>query len=413
MEKRAREAKKVLDELQQEIIQGTDDADQDHDDDEDDDEFADFSKGFVPSSSSSPRRPTSSLHFSLEDNNNSNNSNNHKPTNKKQRADTGGSEDNDEDEFKVFGKDEEDKKEGIIITEQQQEEDHHHAVEEEDNDEEEDDDEGEDDDEDDDEDESEEENGADEQDNPWVSSTARAVVDKSRSSNTNNSSKVVAVSMAESLTVDNSKGKQTGPQAANIHLGQQAEMVARAFAMGGDHDEDFEQEKKQQEQQEEGPSLSVGANSLPGWGSWSGEGIRKRNPLSKRSLKRQQREDLKKNKNKRQKSTTEDSKSSGTKPEVKHVIFNKKRNKKALKYTVPNVPFPYTSKQQYQMSMRQPLGRDWNTFTTFKEMTKPEVETEAGTIIEPITLKELKRHKSRQGASGKNKRKKHAGQRTQ
>lgn len=49
-----------------------------------------------------------------------------------------------------------------------------------------------------------------------------------------------------------------------------------------------------------------------------------------------------------------------------HVIISERYDKKASKYGTPSVPFPYNVKEVYERSMRQPLGRDYNTDSSFR-----------------------------------------------
>ena len=53
---------------------------------------------------------------------------------------------------------------------------------------------------------------------------------------------------------------------------------------------------------------------------------------------------------------------------------------------VSNVPFPYTSKQQFERSIRVPTGKEWNSAATLKRNVTPKVSTKAGAIIEPMRL---------------------------
>lgn len=56
-----------------------------------------------------------------------------------------------------------------------------------------------------------------------------------------------------------------------------------------------------------------------------------------------------------------------------HVIISEKRDKKAAKYLVKDLPFPYTSKAQFERSMDTPLGTEWNTRVGFQRGTLPKV----------------------------------------
>jgi len=171
-----------------------------------------------------------------------------------------------------------------------------------------------------------------------------------------------------------------GSERSNRLILDQAEAVERAFGVDADAEKEFANEKFATENPEFGKEE---INTLPGWGSWGGEGVRKSRPKSKRS------------KGDNNSSTVgEAEKKQKKRKGPNHVIVNTKRNKKAKKYSVPHIPYPFTSKRQYEMSLRQPLGRDWNTLKSYQAMTKPEVITKAGAIINPISVKELKRHET-------------------
>lgn len=61
---------------------------------------------------------------------------------------------------------------------------------------------------------------------------------------------------------------------------------------------------------------------------------------------------------------------------------------------VSEVPHPYGNHVQFERSVRNPVGKHWNTGTTVNQLTKPRVSSLIGTIIEPIeATKEIKRSK--------------------
>ena len=77
---------------------------------------------------------------------------------------------------------------------------------------------------------------------------------------------------------------------------------------------------------------------------------------------------------------------------VKHLIVNEKRDKKAVKYLADTVPYPFKTREQYERSLRNPLGRDWNTVLTTETLVRPEVTSKMGQLIEPVKYsKPLKR----------------------
>ena len=59
------------------------------------------------------------------------------------------------------------------------------------------------------------------------------------------------------------------------------------------------------------------------------------------------------------------------------------------------VPYPYTSREQYEAALRRASGPELNTSKMVDEVTKPEVHTRAGVIIAPARLahKNMKRAK--------------------
>jgi U3 small nucleolar RNA-associated protein 14 len=60
-----------------------------------------------------------------------------------------------------------------------------------------------------------------------------------------------------------------------------------------------------------------------------------------------------------------------------HVIISEKRDKKAAKYLVKDLPFPYTSQAQFERSLERPLGTEWNTRLAFQRGTLPRVVKKA------------------------------------
>ncbi|KAK5956418.1 hypothetical protein OHC33_002995 [Knufia fluminis] len=139
----------------------------------------------------------------------------------------------------------------------------------------------------------------------------------------------------------------------------------------GDDEEDlrkqFQKEKKEIERDEGDQVID---NTLPGWGSWAGAGI------SKREQKKAKGRFL----------TT----IKGVAPEARkdakldRVIVNEKRNKKNGKYLVTELPHPFESRQQYERSLRLPMGPEWSTRNHFQDAIKPRVLLKQGHVIKPM-----------------------------
>lgn len=111
---------------------------------------------------------------------------------------------------------------------------------------------------------------------------------------------------------------------------------------------------------------------LPGWGTWKDQQREPRWVQEKRKAAEKAKLDAAR--------ARQDSK-------LKHVIISEKWDKKSAKYLTPSVPFPFTSKEVYESSMRQPMGRDFNTDASFRNMTRPAILKNAGTIINPIKVR--------------------------
>lgn len=65
-----------------------------------------------------------------------------------------------------------------------------------------------------------------------------------------------------------------------------------------------------------------------------------------------------------------------------HIIISEKRDKKAAKYLVKDLPHPYTSKAQFERIMEQPLGTEWNTRVAFQRATLPRVVKKVCSLAE-------------------------------
>lgn len=48
------------------------------------------------------------------------------------------------------------------------------------------------------------------------------------------------------------------------------------------------------------------------------------------------------------------------------------------------LPFPFETRQQYERSLRVPIGPDWVTRESFQDATKPRILIKQG-VIEPMS----------------------------
>ncbi|KAF7552817.1 hypothetical protein G7046_g7295 [Stylonectria norvegica] len=144
------------------------------------------------------------------------------------------------------------------------------------------------------------------------------------------------------------------------------EMVARAFA-GEDVVGDFQREKDDIAEADDDKVID---NTLPGWGSWVGEGV------SAKELKRHKGRFLTKVEGIKKKNRKD--------AKLDKVIVNEKRIKKNDRYLASQLPHPFESREQYERSLRLPVGPEWMTKEVFQDSTKPRVLMKQG-IIAPMS----------------------------
>ncbi|KAJ0265081.1 hypothetical protein HA466_0014380 [Hirschfeldia incana] len=68
-------------------------------------------------------------------------------------------------------------------------------------------------------------------------------------------------------------------------------------------------------------------------------------------------------------------------------------NKKAEKLHTDTPPFPYTSKEVFEHSMRVPIGPEFNPSTILGDLNRPEVVKKNGVIIKPVKFEEVNPNK--------------------
>lgn len=61
----------------------------------------------------------------------------------------------------------------------------------------------------------------------------------------------------------------------------------------------------------------------------------------------------------------------------------------AVSPQVSELPFPFEKHQQFEQSIRTPVGPTWNTQRAFQKLTAPRVITRAGHIIQPLSAEDL------------------------
>ena len=143
------------------------------------------------------------------------------------------------------------------------------------------------------------------------------------------------------------------------------DLVRKAFA-GDEVVADFAKDKRQTIKDEEEKIID---KTLPGWGTWTGAGITKKQEkrnkgkvlVKEPGIAREKRQDAK----------------------LDRVIINEKRVKKNSKYLASSLPHPFETRQQYERSLRLPVGPEWTTKETFQSATKPRILMKQG-VIRPM-----------------------------
>jgi U3 small nucleolar RNA-associated protein 14 len=150
----------------------------------------------------------------------------------------------------------------------------------------------------------------------------------------------------------------------------QALFHQRAFA-GDDVAVEFEAEKDAQVEDE---GDKVESTFLPGWGTWTGTGLSK---AARKQNKRMAHHPL-------HKKVTEGVKAANRKDaKLNNVIISEAQQRKGKKYLASTLPHQFEKREQYERSLRVPVGPEWTTKETFQRNTRPRVVVKQG-IIAPM-----------------------------
>ncbi|CUM66778.1 uncharacterized protein PRCAT00004459001 [Priceomyces carsonii] len=222
-----------------------------------------------------------------------------------------------------------------------------------------------------------------EQHNPWLTesdlntqkSSKVSIVDKSSSKLSKSAAKIakalkksapkqkeISIDMNETLKVIDQYGSESeNEDSSNVVQFKQKDLIKEAFA-GDDVIQEFEREKKRTIREEDNREEDL---TLPGWGDWHGSGKQKKRKVV-RKINGVVEKDKRRDKN------------------LKGVIINEKVNKKNLKYQSSAVPFPFEHKEQFERSLRMPIGQEWTSRESHQKLTMPRVITKQGTVINPL-----------------------------
>ncbi|XP_004290799.1 PREDICTED: uncharacterized protein C57A7.06 [Fragaria vesca subsp. vesca] len=169
----------------------------------------------------------------------------------------------------------------------------------------------------------------------------------------------------------------------SYELPSQEELIRQAFA--ADNVEDEFKKTKEDILNEENPEPEK-PTLLPGWGQWTNvqkkKGIPSYMQMEHESAKKKREEALKGRKD----------------ANLKHVIISEKPpNKKAQKLFTQSLPYPFTSKDVFEQSIRMPLGPEFNPASMVGALNRPEVIKKTGVIIKPIEFEEVNAYEKIEG----------------
>ncbi|KAL0275273.1 UNVERIFIED_CONTAM: hypothetical protein PYX00_003179 [Menopon gallinae] len=142
-----------------------------------------------------------------------------------------------------------------------------------------------------------------------------------------------------------------------------------------DADDVMEEFQEMKKEEEDGSKMEV-AGELPGWGSWGGSGIKPRERKTKRKGMISVPELPKRKDHDRE-----------------DIIIREMSNAKTVEHMVKDVPFPFQSVGAFESNLRHPIGREWVPESAHRKFVKKPVETQIGTVIEPMDENELVRLK--------------------
>jgi U3 small nucleolar RNA-associated protein 14 len=171
------------------------------------------------------------------------------------------------------------------------------------------------------------------------------------------------------------------PEEGLEHMAQD-KLVKMAFAAPEDTEEEFRREKQALIDRDDPNKKKDDDKLCKGWGSWAGAGTKQRKKTKKVAKKLRAPE----------RKVEPKKRADDDKPTV---IINEKRVKKLSKFKLAEVPYPFTSAEQYERSMAGAVGSDWNTTKGFKDLTRPEIITRAGKIIAPASKRAKEKAKER------------------
>ncbi|GMT28659.1 hypothetical protein PFISCL1PPCAC_19956 [Pristionchus fissidentatus] len=169
------------------------------------------------------------------------------------------------------------------------------------------------------------------------------------------------------LVVETSKMMQVGPDmdGGNDLIDDNAIHMGAAF-VDDDVLSKFMDEKDEIEEAEKEKDMDL---TLLGWGSWTGPGM----PNSKTNKKFVMKAKSKERKDKGKVG----------------LIISEKRVTSMDALQPKTVPFPFNRMEDYEATLSQPLGKEWNSLSSHSSLIKPTVSTQGGRVILPMSKNDI------------------------
>jgi len=108
-------------------------------------------------------------------------------------------------------------------------------------------------------------------------------------------------------------------------------------------------------------------DEMPGWGSWVGEGVKKR-------------------KRKQQKSVPTGPVKAVKPSAIVHALDESVVKAPLMKYQVKEIPYPYKTREEYEAATSMPLGPEWQSLTAHSEAVQPKICARLGAVVPPLRL---------------------------
>ncbi|XP_074112312.1 U3 small nucleolar RNA-associated protein 14 homolog A [Cotesia typhae] len=152
----------------------------------------------------------------------------------------------------------------------------------------------------------------------------------------------------------------------------QQKIISEAFI-----DDDVTNEfKNEKEEQIKNSQLRQVETRLPGWGSWADKNFKTSQRKKRRIIINSNETANRKDKNK------------------ENVIIIDDVDAKLRQHQINDLPHPFVTVEDFEASIRTPIGRNFVPEISHRQLTKPPVKTRMGTIIEPMSEDVLMKEKS-------------------